>query len=252
MTQLVLFVLVLLAVLGIRRFLSNTPLARFSPTQQALIALGVLLLLLLALTGRLGVLVPVLGAVLAALFATLSRILPALIPLIVQYLPHWQRQRQRSANRDHPGDDGTGNTSTVQSDFLRMHLHHDTGELSGEILQGPHAGESLKDLSLSDLAALYRNYTRRDPESARLLAAYIERVHGDRWRESEQANAGPSGGSKLDKAEALELLGLPPGATRDEIIAAHRRLIQKLHPDRGGSDYLAAKINQAKDALLGA
>lgn len=250
MTQLVLFVLVLLAVLGIRRFLSNTPLARFSPTQQSLIALGVLLLMLLALTGRLGVLVPVLGAVLAALFATLSRILPLLIPLIVQYLPHWQRQR--TAHRDHPGDDDTGSTSTVQSDFLRMHLHHNTGELSGEILQGPHAGESLKNLSLSDLASLYRIYTRRDPESARLLAAYIERVHGDRWRESEQADAGPSGGLKLDKAEALELLGLQLGATREEIIAAHRRLIQKLHPDRGGSDYLAAKINQAKDALLGA
>ena len=254
MVQLVLFALVLLAVLGVRRFLRNTPLARYSATQQSLMALGILLLLLLTLTGRLGVLVPVLGAVLAALFATVSRILPVLIPLIVQYLPHWQRyQRQRAGKQGQMRDDADASgSSTVQSDFLRMHLHHATGELSGEILQGLHAGKSLKSLSLSDLASLYRNYTKQDPESARLLAAYIERVYGDRWSESDQTGPGETGSSALDKSEALEMLGLQPGATREEIISAHRRLIQKVHPDRGGSDYLAAKINQAKDILLGA
>ena len=254
MAQLVLFALVLLAVMGVRRFLSNTPLARYSATRQSLMALGILLLLLLTLTGRLGILVPVLGAVLAALFATATRILPLLIPLIVQYLPHWQRyQRQGAANEGQMDEDGgaTG-SSTVQSEFLRMHLHHATGEMNGEILQGPHAGESLKNLSLTDLASLYRSYTQKDPESARLLAAYIERVYGDRWREPEQARQADSGSSTLDKSEALQMLGLQAGATREEIIAAHRRLIQKVHPDRGGSDYLAAKINQAKDMLLGA
>lgn len=253
MAQLVLFALVVLAVLGIRRFLSNTPLARYSPTQQSLMALGILLLLLLTLTGRLGVLVPVLGAVLAALFATVTRILPVLIPLIVQYLPHWHRYKgQRSTNPGQvgAGDDATG-SSTVESDFLRMDLHHATGELSGEILQGSHAGKSLKNLSLTDLASLYRSYAQQDPESARLLAAYIERVYGDRWRESEQASHGNSGDLALDHSEALQMLGLQPGATREDIIAAHRRLIQKVHPDRGGSDCLAAKINQAKDTLLG-
>ncbi len=142
--------------------------------------------------------------------------------------------------------------STVQTGLLRMHLHHATGELSGEILQGAHAGESLKNLSLKDLSTIYHSYTQKDPESARLLAAYIERVYGDRWRESGQASHADAGGSTLDKAEALEMLGLHPDATREDIIAAHRRLIQKVHPDRGGSDYLAAKINQAKDTLLGA
>jgi hypothetical protein len=123
MAQLVLFALVLLAVMGVRRFLSNTPLARYSATRQSLMALGILLLLLLTLTGRLGILVPVLGAVLAALFATVTRILPLLIPLIVQYLPHWQRyQRQGAANEGQMDEDGgaTG-SSTVQSEFLRMH-----------------------------------------------------------------------------------------------------------------------------------
>ncbi|MEY4769164.1 MAG: hypothetical protein RL637_1803 [Pseudomonadota bacterium] len=55
---------------------------------------------------------------------------------------------------------------------------------------------------------------------------------------------------KLDVAEAYAILGLTPVATREQIIAAHRRLIQKNHPDHGGSDYLASKINQAKKVLL--
>ena len=256
MTQLVLLGLLFIAALSLRRVLRNTPLARFSATQQSLIALGILLALLLMFTGRLGFLVPLLGAVLAAVFSILARVMPLVVPLVLQYLPHWQRyQQQRARYQDLGGSPcgaQSGNTSTVQSAFLRMHLRHDTGELSGEILQGPQQGRQLRDLDLPSLANLYQIYTQKDPESARLLAAYIERVHGDRWREAEQGQrSGPAGKTGLDRAEALEILGLDPGATREDIIAAHRRLMQKVHPDRGGSDYLAAKINQAKDLLLG-
>ena len=256
MTQLVLLGLLVIAALSLRRVLRNTPLARFSATQQSLIALGILLALLLMFTGRLGFLVPLLGAVLAVVFSILARVMPLVVPILLQYLPHWQRyQQQRARYQDlggSPGDAQSGNTSTVQSAFLRMHLRHDTGELSGEILQGPQQGRQLRDLDLASLANLYQIYTQKDPESARLLAAYIERVHGDHWREAELGQrSGPAGKTGLDRAEALEILGLEPGVTREDIIAAHRRLMQKVHPDRGGSDYLAAKINQAKDLLLG-
>lgn len=247
MAQLVVIVLVVLAALGIRRFLRNTPLARYSATTQSLIWLGLVLLLLLALTGRLGSLIPILATILAALVAMVTRLLPMLIPLIVQLLPRWRRH----SPADRGGAGGGPRSSSVQSRYVRMRLEHATGDLDGEILAGPHAGRPLHELNLSELADLHRLYSLNDDESARLLAAYISRVHGDRWQDTRQNGAGEAGKKSLDQHEAYDILGLQPGAAREEIIAAHRRLIQKLHPDRGGSDYLAAKINQAKDLLLG-
>jgi len=64
---------------------------------------------------------------------------------------------------------------------------------------------------------------------------------------SQQAN----GKHRMSAEQAREVLGLKPDCTKDEIIQAHRRMMQKVHPDRGGSDYLASQINTAKDVLLG-
>lgn len=69
-----------------------------------------------------------------------------------------------------------------------------------------------------------------------------------------QARAGgptPRTSGKMSRAEALSVLGLNEGATPEDIRAAHHRLIKQTHPDKGGSSYLAAKINEAKDVLLG-
>ncbi len=239
MIQLILFILTVFAVVAARRYLKKTPLSRLSGTQQSWLALGAGIVVLLALTGRLGLLVPLLGTVLAALFATVTRIGPALLAWAGRY-----RHEVPPAS----WKDTSDGCSAVETVYLRMQLRHDSGDLSGTVLEGPYQGHTLHALTLKQLAELYRYYGRYDQASARLLGAYLERVHGDRWQEPDTHSQPAARGT--DKAEALHILGLDAGASRADIIAAHRRLIQKLHPDRGGSDYLAAKINQAKDLLL--
>ena len=141
--------------------------------------------------------------------------------------------------------------STVNSEILRMHLNHDTGALSGEVLSGPFKDWRLDDLSRDQLEEL-RTYCRdNDPESLQLLEGYLEQRFGEEAASEPPPNSGDSGGGAMTRQEALDILGLEDGADEATIVDAHRKLMQKLHPDRGGSDYLAAKINQAKDFLLG-
>ena len=141
-----------------------------------------------------------------------------------------------------------GRTSEVETAFLRMRLDHDTGEMDGAVRQGRYEGCALRGLDLPDLLALL-DECRTDRQSVAVLEAYLDRIHED-WREH---RAPPPGASSdgMSEEEARAVLGVEPDATHDEVIAAHRRLIQRLHPDRGGSHYLAAKLNAAKDLLLG-
>lgn len=150
-----------------------------------------------------------------------------------------------------------GSTSRVEAQWLRMSIDHDTGKLDGEVLNGTFQGRTLDSLAPGDLLALLVECRRDDPESARLLEAYLDRRLGSGWRagdeNEESAEARRGGGAAevpMTAPQALEVLGLEPGAKREAIVEAHRRLIQKLHPDRGGSSYLAAQINRAKDVLL--
>jgi hypothetical protein len=148
---------------------------------------------------------------------------------------------------------GPQQSSEVVTDSLRMQLDHATGELEGEVLRGQFAGRSLDSLGLGELLTLLADCQREDPRSVALLQTYLDRRQPD-WRAhvaGEQAHGPePEPGSNLAEATACSILGLSPGASEEDIKAAHRRLMTKLHPDHGGSSYLAAQLNQAKDFLL--
>jgi DnaJ-domain-containing protein 1 len=129
-----------------------------------------------------------------------------------------------------------------------MHLDLESGALSGEVLEGPFKDWRLDEMNREQLESLRAYCKANDAESLQLLEGYLEqRFDGSESTAGESAPPPPGG---MNRKEALEVLGLGEDADRDAIVDAHRKLMQKLHPDRGGSDYLAAKINQAKDLLL--
>jgi hypothetical protein len=144
----------------------------------------------------------------------------------------------------------TGQASRVRTAFLEMELDHDTGRMHGRVLAGGYQGAALDALDRATLMKLLREI---DADSRDLLAAYLDRREPG-WREYAQRDAGagarPAGFGKMTEDEAYQILGLQPGASMEEISRAHRSLIKKLHPDQGGTTYLAARINEAKDVLL--
>jgi hypothetical protein len=144
-----------------------------------------------------------------------------------------------------------GQVSRVRTAFVEMELDHDTGVMRGRILAGPHEGVPLDALDVPTLVGLLGTI---DEESRALLATYLDRRDAA-WREHAQGDAAAGRGSAprsgpMTEQEAYQILGLEPGASAEEIGRAHRTLMKKLHPDQGGSTYLAARINEAKDTLL--
>jgi hypothetical protein len=150
---------------------------------------------------------------------------------------------------------GAGGTSSIRTRYLEMSLDHASGRMDGRVLEGPYQGRLLSELDLERLLELLERCRAEDAQSAALLEAYLDRTQGDDWRASASSRGRSDGAvaadAPMNREEALAILGLGQGAGEEEIREAHRRLIQKLHPDRGGSDYLAAKINAAKGLLLG-
>lgn len=185
---------------------------------------------------------------LAALFAGALPFLRWILGLVLGPLVgHFIRARMQRANTS-PADDGGPSTSTVATDDLRMTLVHDSGEMDGEVLAGTFAGRRLSGLDLAALRTLYAELQKAD--SLQLLEAYLDRRFPG-WSDEDTERQRPSADRDMDREQALAVLGLPSGASEEDIVDAHRRLMQKLHPDRGGSDYLAATLNLAKRVLLG-
>jgi hypothetical protein len=144
----------------------------------------------------------------------------------------------------------TGQTSHVRSAYLEMELDHDSGTMRGRITAGRHQGEALDRLDVKTLAGLLDEMDEMDEESRALLVAYLDR-RDPSWSEYAQGHAAAgraaASSGKMTEQEAYQILGIEPGASADAITRAHRTLMKKLHPDQGGSTYLAARINEAKE-----
>jgi hypothetical protein len=148
---------------------------------------------------------------------------------------------------------GSGQSSTVRAAGIEMTLDHDTGKMDGRVLAGRYEGRPLSELGLTELRQVGEDLAG-DAESLRLLETYLDRAHAG-WRDDVKADGADRHGapprtSGMDAKEAYQILGLQPGASEAEVRDAHRRLMKQVHPDRGGSAALAAKINEAKDRIL--
>ncbi|MBA4100293.1 MAG: molecular chaperone DnaJ [Rhodospirillum sp.] len=195
----------------------------------------------------------ILGAVLLLLRLPLGYMLVgigAILPLTLRWRALWP-------DFGVPLNQPRGKSSRIETKYLRMALDHDSGALDGLVLAGRHRDQLLSKLTLEQLLEVRADCIADDPQGVPLIEAYLDRIHGATWREIESGqqssdDASPKRASAvMTREEAFAVLGLPPTASDAEIRETHRRLMMKLHPDHGGSDYLAAKINQARDVLLG-
>ncbi|MFQ5936693.1 MAG: DnaJ domain-containing protein [Acidiferrobacterales bacterium] len=246
--RLVIALLILGAVILALRWLAKTPPPTIARVlRRGGIGVGIALLIYLAASGRLHWLYALVGSLIPVVYR-LSALL-GLVPLI-------QRLSAMKHTVTSAAGPAPGQSSKVQTRYLRMLLDHDTGAMNGEVLAGRFEGRQLGQLTQDELLELLDECRANDKQSQALLEAYLDRVHGDSWRDqraesSDEEAASAATHSQITRTEAYEILGLSPGAAAQQIVEAHRRLMQKLHPDRGGSTYLAAKLNQAKEVLLG-
>ena len=189
-------------------------------------------------------------AALGLVILTEGRVIAWLVPLGAVAIPAVRRFRSLWGGMRGPA---SSRTSTVETGFIRMSLDHDTGAMTGTVLRGHFAGMRLEELRPSELLALLRECRAEDEEAARLLEAYLDRTRSN-WHDEmagDQAHTPPpSSAPDVSVEEAYAILGLKPDADEEAIREAHHRLMKQLHPDHGGTDYLATKINRARDVLL--
>lgn len=214
----------------IRRWRSLPPERRREMIWPILCAAVFGLALLLVLTGRAH-----------WITAAAAALLPALRHLFLiglRTLPLWRLWSRHSGAKPRisPG---------LRTPVLEVRIDLQSGAIDGKVLRGRHAGQQLGALSRAQLDELLAELAPDDRRSRWLLNAYIARRFNGR------AETPSSGVDKPEEDEAWRILGLEKGASREEILLAHKRLMQRLHPDRGGNDYLAAKVNAARDRLLG-
>ena len=156
-----------------------------------------------------------------------------------------------------PGNGAKRSKFRIRTLYLKMIPDHDAGLFDGEVIKGTYRGTVLSTMTLKELRLLQIEVSS-DPDSVNILNAWLDHAHaGARRGESADADADAKGrqshrqtNGAMHEEEAWNLLGLSRGASAGEIKASHRRLIKQVHPDHGGTDYLAHKINEAKNLLL--
>ncbi|MCP3888154.1 MAG: DnaJ domain-containing protein [Desulfobulbaceae bacterium] len=188
--------------------------------------------------------------ILIAVGALLTFFRRGMIGLPLIFLGHSWWRRSRSMR---PADYSGGQKTTVRSADLEMELDHDTGEIDGRVLTGHLKGTLLSSLGEEELLLFYLEISS-DGDSLALLVSFLDRYHPN-WRDSVDPDSFRKQGTgssfeNMSRQEAYQILGVEPGASQQEIYQAWRRLIKGVHPDHGGSAFLTAKINAAKDALL--
>ncbi len=163
------------------------------------------------------------------------------VGLLAPLLLRWRGLGRLMRNMRGPSP---GQTSDVETAFLRMTLDHDSGILDGTVLRGGFRGRRLQEMSEAEVLELMRECRIEDEQSAAVIETYLDRIYGAAWRSGEEgagagSRRGPSPGGAMTPEEAYQILGLQPGATTEQIKDAHHKLMLKLHPDQGGSTYLA-------------
>ena len=227
--------LVILAVgaLGIAWFLRANPSSVARGTRMVLVVLGAIAV----------------GGMLIFGLRFLPSLLPELLGLAGLVITGLIARALRNRPSGGFSSPGTGRRTEVRTAFLQAWIDHSTGDVGGTVLAGRFSGRTLDRLSDSELLDLHEE-CRADAESLRVLEAYLDRRLNVDWRSARQPPPrGPR--SDMTREEALAVLGLAEGASEEEIKAAHRRLIRRTHPDAGGTADLAARINRAKDVLVG-
>ncbi len=228
-----LLIILLVLVYFIYRFRRLSPEQKQKAIKIILLTLAGGVLMFMVLSGRLNWLIAAIGA-LIPLIPRVVRFVVGYAPALLPFLRRYQQNRH----------------SSMHTRYIRMQMNILTGELQGEILEGAFAGQKLQALTREQLLQLLDECKQNDAQSAALLMAYLNRMHPD-WSEGENHDHGytPSD-SDMSEQQARDILGVSEKATKEEINTAHKRLMQKMHPDRGGSDYLAQQINRARDKLL--
>ncbi len=226
---LVLVALVLLAL----RWLATVPAAELARAIRTFIAVFASLLGAgLAYAGRVGLALAALAAAVVALRSL------------------WRARRPADPMEEDSGAQDAEPTRAV-TDWLEMELDPASARVDGRVRRGRFAGSRLSALTLDELLTLREELGAQDPESVTLLEAYLDR-RDPAWRARlhERARSEAAPGDAMDEATAYAILGLEPGASEEAIKAAHRRLMARIHPDHGGSEYLARQLNLARDVLL--